>query len=111
MLEYHQRYGRPLYIAETSTDTRREDWLRYVVSEVVRARSSGAAVLGATWWPLFDHIDWNSGLTQLEGVVCSSGLYHLGPQFRREESRAAGFFRTFLQEPLQPYDVTAEFPQ
>ncbi len=110
LLEYHRRYGRPLYIAETSTDTHREDWLKYVVSEALRARSGGAAVLGATWWPLFDHIDWNTGLTRLEGVVCSSGLYHLGPQLTRQESRAAGFFRAFIQEPPRLYDVTATFP-
>ncbi|AWN22673.1 hypothetical protein DKM44_05010 [Deinococcus irradiatisoli] len=111
LLEYHARYGRPLYVAETSTDTRREEWLQWLSAEVLRAREGGASVLGATWWPLFDHIDWNSGLTQLRGTVCPSGLYHLTPQITdRQPDAAADFFRTFIRQPLRAYGVRPAFP-
>jgi beta-glucosidase len=51
-------------------------------------------VLGLTWWPLFDHIDWNSGLTRLVGHVCPSGLYHLRPTVRdRSPSPLVELFR------------------
>lgn len=112
LLEYHRRYGAPLYIAETSTDTRREDWLRWVASEVVKAQAGGADVRGCTWWPLFDHVDWNSGLTRLEGVVCPSGLYHLTPALQdRRESELVPFFREFIRQPLRLCGVPAPMPQ
>ncbi|MFC3831263.1 MULTISPECIES: family 1 glycosylhydrolase [Deinococcus] len=112
LLEYHARYGLPLYVAETSTDTRREDWLRWLGSEVLHAQERGAAVLGATWWPLFDHVDWHIGLTRLEGHVCPSGLYHLNPdRHDRQPDPALPFFRDFIQNPLMPADVSAPVPQ
>lgn len=112
LLEYHHRYGAALYIAETSTDTRREDWLRWVGSETLKAQAGGANVLGCTWWPLFDHVDWNSGLTRLEGFVCPSGLYHLTPQIHsRQESDFVPFFRDFIQQPLRSSAVSAPVPQ
>ncbi len=111
LLEYHARYGAALYVAETSTDIRREDWLKWIGGEVLRARSGGAAVLGAVWWPLFDHIDWNSGLTRLRGAVCPSGLYHLTPQLTdRQPSAAAEFFRAFIRQPLRDHGVQVAFP-
>jgi beta-glucosidase len=36
-------------------------------------------VIGYTWWPFFDHFDWNTGLSQLVGHRCPSGLYSLLP--------------------------------
>ena len=84
---YHERYRRPVYIAETSAEKLRPEWLEWSASECARARAAGTPVIGYTWWPLFDHIDWNSGLTRLVGHVCPGGLYHLTPSVRdRSES-------------------------
>ncbi|GHF54099.1 beta-glucosidase/6-phospho-beta-glucosidase/beta-galactosidase [Deinococcus metalli] len=112
LLEYHARYGLPLYVAETSTDTQREAWLRWLGSEILSARRQGAAVLGATWWPLFDHVDWHTGLTRLEGQVCPSGLYHLTPAIHdRQPDPVLPFFREFIRQPLVPASEPAPVPQ
>ncbi|HEX2864015.1 MAG TPA: family 1 glycosylhydrolase [Deinococcales bacterium] len=79
---YFERYGKPVYIAETSAEKLRREWLEWSTSECARARAAGVPVIGYTWWPLFDHIDWNSGLTRQVGHVCPGGLYHLRPTVR-----------------------------
>lgn len=89
---YFERYGKPVYVAETSSDRDQLDWLKYSVSEVARVRSEGVEVLAYTWWPLFDHIDWNSGLTRLTGHVCPSGLYHLQGDLYRTKGEARDAF-------------------
>ena len=81
-LAYHQRYQRPLFVAESSTsgtDAERRAWLDWNVAEIAKARAQGVDVLGYTWWPLFDHIDWNTLLQERTGFVCPAGLYHLTP--------------------------------
>lgn len=94
---YFERYRRPLFIAESSTggdDETRQAWLEYNLREIRRARAAGVPIVGYTWWPLFDHIDWNTLLQRLEGVVCDSGLYHLRPTVHdRQPSAALGAFR------------------
>jgi beta-glucosidase/6-phospho-beta-glucosidase/beta-galactosidase len=78
--DYWQRYGRPMFVAETSADdAEREFWFAALSGSIARARSRGVEVFGLCWWPLFDHIDWNSLLTRLDGHVCEAGLYHLRP--------------------------------
>jgi beta-glucosidase len=76
---YFERYGKPLYIAETSADEKHAQWLAWSVAECSRARAEGIPVIGYTWWPLFDHFDWNTGMTHLAGHRCPSGLYSLYP--------------------------------
>jgi beta-glucosidase len=101
---YHRRYQKPLYIAETSADQLRHEWLEYVLSELARVREKGVSVLGLTWWPLFDHIDWNSGLTRLVGHVCPSGLYHLRPSIQdRQPSPLVELFKAAVRA-QQPHD-------
>lgn len=80
--EYHGRYGLPVYVSETSAEKLRHEWLEWSTAECARARAAGVPLVGYTWWPLFDHIDWNSGLTRLVGHVCPGGLYHLRPTVR-----------------------------
>jgi beta-glucosidase len=77
--QYFERYGKPLYIAETSADDKHAEWLAWSVAECARARDEGIPVIGYTWWPFFDHFDWNTGLSQLVGHRCPSGLYSLLP--------------------------------
>ena len=97
LLEYWQRYRLPLFIAESShsgSEGERIAWIDYNLSEIERARGAGARVVGYTWWPLFDHIDWNTLLRERNGFVCPAGLYHLRPQRTdRLETGAARAFR------------------
>lgn len=79
LLDYFDRYRRPLFIAETSASKKPLQWLRYSVAEVRRARAEGVPVWGYTWWPFFDFYDWNTLLRRLEGHRCPVGLYALLP--------------------------------
>ncbi len=81
-LAYHQRYGVPLFVAESSasgSDEVRRGWLEWNLGQIEEAAAGGAEVLGYTWWPLFDHIDWNTLLVERTGFVCPAGLFHLTP--------------------------------
>lgn len=96
-LAYHERYGLPLFVAESSasgTDELRREWIEWNLSEIETARRGGAQVVGYTWWPLFDHIDWNTLLRERTGFVCPAGLYRLQPTVAdRQESDAVRAFR------------------
>lgn len=62
---FHDRYGLPLFVSETSTDgddARRITWLRASVAAVGDLRTSGVPVRGYTWWPLFDFVDWSHSI-------------------------------------------------
>ncbi len=61
LASFHERYGLPLLVGETSTegdDRRRVAWLEDSVASVARLRAAGVPVRGYTWWPLFDFVDW-----------------------------------------------------
>jgi len=58
---FARRYGRPVFLTETCvTGSVRErlDWLDASVAEVRRARGEGLDVVGYTWWPLTDMVEW-----------------------------------------------------
>jgi hypothetical protein len=55
------RYGRSVAITETSTNgtvSQRAEWLRDSLAAIPRLRGAGVPLVGYTWWPLFDLIDW-----------------------------------------------------
>ncbi|MDQ3856694.1 MAG: family 1 glycosylhydrolase, partial [Chloroflexota bacterium] len=59
---FHERYGKPVMLTETSTPGavwRRERWLDTSVSATSRLRSDGVPVVGYTWWPVFSLVDWS----------------------------------------------------
>ncbi len=84
--EVHQRYGRQVFIAETSHfGTGRGKWIEEIAQEVYIARLQGVPVEGVCLYPIIDRPDWdnpthwhNSGLWdlretaggRLERVVC-----------------------------------------
>ncbi|NYE60149.1 protoporphyrinogen oxidase/glycosyltransferase involved in cell wall biosynthesis [Duganella sp. 1224] len=60
LLELHQRYARPLLLAETShVGSGRGIWIREMASEVARAREQGADVRGICLYPAIDRPDWD----------------------------------------------------
>lgn len=62
LIGYHQRYDLPVLLTETSTigsDARRLAWLEASVRSIGELREGGLPVLGYTWWPLFDLVDWD----------------------------------------------------
>src|SRR5690606_27200138 len=91
-IDYHERYGRPLFVAESSasgSDEVRRNWIAWNVAEMQRAQEAGVDIVGYTWWPLFDHIDWNTLLQERTGFVCPAGLYHLQPSTADRQPTAA----------------------
>ncbi len=58
---YAARYGAPVMVTETcvtGSTAERLDWMDASVDAVERARTDGLDVVGYTWWPLFDMIEW-----------------------------------------------------
>ncbi|MBA2666419.1 MAG: family 1 glycosylhydrolase [Trueperaceae bacterium] len=98
---YHERYGLPLFIAESSApgdDANRRRWLDWNVAEMRSARAAGVDVVGYTWWPLFDHVDWNTLLVRRDGYVADVGLFHLRPtRDDRARTDAVDAFRAAVE--------------
>lgn len=59
---FWSRYGKPLMVTETSTNgplDLRSRWLSESIAAIGKVRSEGIPLVGYTWWPLFDLIDWS----------------------------------------------------
>jgi len=68
--EVYERYGRPIFIAETGTeDDFRPEWFRYVVSEVCAAIAEGIPVEGICLYPILNHPGW------VDDRHCHNGLW------------------------------------
>jgi len=71
--EMHRRYGRPVFVAETSHfGVGRARWIREIAQELYIARLQGIPVEGVCLYPIIDRPDWedpnhwhNSGLWDL----------------------------------------------
>jgi beta-glucosidase len=80
---WSERYGAPIFVTETShpgSDVeRRLRWLDDSVETLRHLRADGVPIVGYTWWPLFDMIDWRyrEGTEPLEQYLLPSGLYEL----------------------------------
>lgn len=69
--EVHERYGRPVFIAETGTEGDfRAPWLHYVADEVARARDGGVPVEGLCLYPVFNHLGWDDDRYCPNGMFC-----------------------------------------
>jgi hypothetical protein len=80
---YHERYGAPLMITETSAmgaHGLRSRWLRSSLEAIKGLRARGVPVLGYTWFPLFTMVDWRyrHGKGPQEQYYIDLGLYTLG---------------------------------
>lgn len=78
--EYYNRTGLPMFVTETSIEGKpinREIWLERLVEDAQSLREEGVPLLGLTWWPLFDHLDWDGALTHRIGKIHQVGLYKL----------------------------------
>jgi len=99
--EHLARYQVPVFITETSANERaapmfsaaqtnawydqarpdglRSLWLAEVVQSVERMRSAGVPLIGLTWWPLYDLVNWDyrEGRGAVEDYLEPMGLYSL----------------------------------
>jgi beta-glucosidase/6-phospho-beta-glucosidase/beta-galactosidase len=68
--EFHARYGKPLFIAETGIeDDERPNWFRYVSEQTSLARSNGVDINGICLYPIVNHPGW------ADDRHCHNGLW------------------------------------
>ncbi len=79
---YHQRYGVPLFITETSARGSakvRSQWLRDSLAAVKDMRSRSIPIYGYTWFPMFTMVNWQyrTGRAPLRKYLLDLGFYSL----------------------------------
>ncbi|MDQ3661338.1 MAG: family 1 glycosylhydrolase [Actinomycetota bacterium] len=124
IVEHLARHKVPVFITETSVnehaasmfsaarpealyDDSRPDglrslWLAEVIESVERMRAAGMPLIGVTWWPLYDLVNWDyrEGGGAVEDYLEPMGLYSLVMQdgvLKREPLEVAREFRAFAQ--------------
>ena len=78
--DYWEKYHIPLMVTETSAGGHDGDkiaWLEKSVGDVRRLRAEGFPVVGYTWWPVIDHLDWDGALLHQTGHIHPVGIYRL----------------------------------
>jgi hypothetical protein len=72
LAEVHARYGRPVFVAETSIEgDARASWLRHVSEEVRAAIRAGVPVEGICLYPVLSHPGWD------DDRYCPNGLLEM----------------------------------
>ena len=78
--EVHERYGRPLFVAETGIeDEARPTWLRYVGNEVAAAIGLSVPLEGICLYPILNHPGWE------DDRHCHNGLWDYADARGRRE--------------------------
>jgi len=84
--QYHQRYRLPVMHSETSapeglTSGEAVHWLWKEWANALRVRNNGVPLVGFTWFPLIDQVDWTElgrpMPDQATGLINPVGLYDL----------------------------------
>ncbi|MBX9622429.1 MAG: hypothetical protein K2X82_01305 [Gemmataceae bacterium] len=79
--EVHERYGRPLFVAETGIeDEARPGWLRYVGREAAEAIRLGVPLEGVCLYPVVNHPGWD------DDRHCHNGLWDYPDEQGRREA-------------------------
>jgi beta-glucosidase len=81
--QFAERYGKPVMVTESSlngTIAERAQWLREAAVAVAEARAEGLPLVGFTWFPVLDLIDWvyRAG-RPFEDYITRMGPKHLNP--------------------------------
>jgi beta-glucosidase/6-phospho-beta-glucosidase/beta-galactosidase len=73
LADVHQRYGRPVIVAETGAEgDNGPGWLRHVCAEVRTARRKGVPVGGVCVYPVLDYPGWENDRHCVTGVLRAS---------------------------------------
>ena len=103
--QYYERYQRPIMLTETDYCGQNDDkvlYMQYGVQEIRRLRESGVPVLGYTWWPALDHLNWDKALKE-RGHIHPVGLWELVPdpdgRLERVETSAVQAFQDLVTHP------------
>lgn len=92
---FAERYGKPVMVTESSingTVAERGKWLAEAAVAVAEARAEGLPLVGFTWFPVLDLIDWvyRAG-RPLEEYIARQGPKHLNPDQIANFMRAMRF--------------------
>ncbi|MEI6349979.1 MAG: beta-glucosidase [Verrucomicrobiota bacterium] len=80
LAEVHERYNRPIFVAETGIeDETRPAWLRYISNEVAAAIDEEVPVEGVCLYPILNHPGWD------DGRHCYNGLFDYADESGRRE--------------------------
>jgi hypothetical protein len=70
LAEYHERYGRPILLAETGIeDDERPEWFRFVCHELNLAKARQIPIEGVCLYPIVNHPGWD------DDRYCHNGLW------------------------------------
>jgi beta-glucosidase/6-phospho-beta-glucosidase/beta-galactosidase len=96
LAEVHERYQRPIVIAETGAEgSGRAAWLHYVCSEVRFAREDGVPIEGVCLYPILDYPGWDNDRTCWVGLMSDAddeGRRTVCPRFAAELRRQQAIF-------------------
>ena len=102
--DYWNKYHVPLMLTETSVGGSDEDkvaWLERSVADVRRLRAEGFPIIGYTWWPVIDHLDWDGALLHQTGHIHPVGIYRLerrpGGKLERVPTGLRDAYRALIQ--------------
>ena len=101
---YWNKYHIPLMVTETSVGGHDGDkiaWLERSVADVKRLRAEGFPIIGYTWWPVIDHLDWDGALLHQTGHIHPVGMYRLerrpGGRLERIPNGLRDAYRALIQ--------------
>ena len=81
LVEMAERYGKPVFLAETGAEgSAKPSWLHYVCNEVRGAMDRGADVRGICWYPITAYPGWDNSRhaeTGLLSTVVADGTRHV----------------------------------
>lgn len=79
LVRWHDRYGVPFWVAETSNLSLPTDqqvpWLEHLAAALGRLRSQGLPARGLCWYSRGDQFDWQTALADPVGAVTEVGLF------------------------------------
>jgi beta-glucosidase/6-phospho-beta-glucosidase/beta-galactosidase len=94
--EVAERYGKPLFLAETGAEgSARPAWLHYVCDEVRQAQAEGAGIEGICLYPITSYPGWDNSRhchVGLFSTVGSDGKRHVYEPLRQEVERQRAIF-------------------
>ena len=95
IVEYAERYGRPLALTETNIRgfaSDRATWLKHTLEQCEIALEAGVQVEGYCWFPVVDSCDWDSLLYRCDGNVDPVGVWWLDAELERRASSMASAY-------------------
>ncbi len=101
----HERYGRPILLAETGAEgSGRAAWLFYVASEVRTALKAGVPIEGICLYPVLNYPGWDNDRHCATGILCNAddqGRRTLHEPLAEELARQQRLLTAALAEPLR----------